>query len=172
MDIDPVETTTEDSDETTTHIKTDTTKLQKRLNKYQRQPNRTGNDKSYPKKNETQATKSRHRSTSRSKEIEKNQKPTPNSPIETKNKFKMEIEMDLTPTIKKPGELKQKAQAPIVQVGRVHTNTEVISERPGGTFKLPLAKFNAVPSPSRAKSPMGIDKVQRSGINRIPTKII
>ena len=37
-------------------------------------------------------------------------------------------------------------------------NTEVISERPGGTFKLPPAKFDAVPSPSRAKSPMGIDK--------------
>ena len=33
MDIDPVETTTEDSDETTTHIKTDTIKLQKRLHK-------------------------------------------------------------------------------------------------------------------------------------------
>ena len=30
---DPVETTIEDSDETTTHIKTDTIKLQKRLNK-------------------------------------------------------------------------------------------------------------------------------------------
>ena len=44
MDIeDPVETTIEDSDETTTHIKTDTIKLQKRFNKknkYQRQPNR------------------------------------------------------------------------------------------------------------------------------------
>ena len=34
MDIeDPVKTTIEDSDETTTHIKTDTIKLQKRLNK-------------------------------------------------------------------------------------------------------------------------------------------
>ena len=33
MDIDPVETTTEDSDETTTHIKTDAIKLQKRLHK-------------------------------------------------------------------------------------------------------------------------------------------
>ena len=68
MDIeDPVETTIEDSDETTTHFKTDTIKLQKRLNKkkkYQRQPNREWNNKSY-QKNETQATKSRHRSTSR-----------------------------------------------------------------------------------------------------------
>ena len=43
MDIDPVETTTEDSDETTTHIKTDTIKLQKRLHK-------KINTKSYPKK--------------------------------------------------------------------------------------------------------------------------
>ena len=37
-------------------------------------------------------------------------------------------------------------------------NTEVISERPGGTFKLPSTKFDAVSSPSRTKSPMGIDK--------------
>ncbi len=41
------------------------------------------------KKDETQATKSRHRSTSRSKEKEKNQKPTPNPPKETKNKLKI-----------------------------------------------------------------------------------
>ena len=33
MDIDPVETTTEDSDETTTHIKTDSINFQKRLHK-------------------------------------------------------------------------------------------------------------------------------------------
>ena len=110
-----------------------------------------------PPKNETQATKSRPRST-RSKEKEKNQKPTPNPPIETKNKFKMEIEIDSMPTIKKPGQLKQKALAPIGHAGRVHMNTEVISERPGGTLKLPPAKFNAIPSPSRTKSPMGIDK--------------
>ena len=51
-----------------------------------------------------------------------------------------------------------KAQAPISQAGRVHTNTEVTSERPGGTFKLSPAKFDAVPSPSRTKSPMGINK--------------
>ena len=41
MDIDPVETTIEDSDQTTTHIKTGTIKLQKRFhkkNKYRRQP--------------------------------------------------------------------------------------------------------------------------------------
>ena len=49
----------------------------------------------------------------------------------------MEIEMDSSPTIKKPRQLKQKAQPPpICQAGRVHTNTEVTSERPGGTFKL------------------------------------
>ena len=66
--------------------------------------------------------------------------------------------MDSMPTIKNPGQVKQKTQAPICQSGRVHTNTEVISERPGDTFKLPPAKFNAVPSPTRTKSPMGIDK--------------
>ena len=70
--------------------------------------------------------------------------------------------MDSTPTFKKPRELKQKAQAPIGQSGRVNMNTEVISERPGNTFKLPPAKFDAVPSPSRAKSPMGIDKLSNS----------
>ena len=45
MDID-------DSHETTIHIKTDTIKLQKRLNKknkHQRQPNRKWNNKSYQK---------------------------------------------------------------------------------------------------------------------------
>ena len=62
----------------------------------------------------------------------KNQNPTPNSP---KNKLK--IEMDSMPTFKKPGELKQKVQAPIGQAGRVNTNTEVFSERIGDTFKLP-----------------------------------
>ena len=86
----------------------------------------------------------------------KNQKPTPNPPIETKKKLK--IEMDSMPTFKKPGELKQKAQAPISLAGRVHRNTEVFSERLGDTFKLPPAKFDAVPSSSRAKSLMGIDK--------------
>ena len=66
--------------------------------------------------------------------------------------------MDSTPTIKKLRQLKQKAQAPIGQAGKVHTTSEVISERPRGTLKLPPAKFNAVPSPSRIKSPVGIDK--------------
>ena len=70
----------------------------------------------------------------------------------------MEIETDSTPTIKKPGQLKQKAQAPIGQAGWVHMNTKVNSERLGGTFKLPPAKFNAVPSSSRTKSPMGMNK--------------
>ena len=56
-------------------------------------------------------------------------------------------------------QLKQKAQPPpICQAGRVHMNTEVISKRPGRTFKLPPAKFDAILSPSRTKSPMGIDK--------------
>ena len=65
--------------------------------------------------------------------------------------------MDSIPTIKKLGQLKQKAQALIGQDGKIPANTEVISEKPGGTFKLPPA-INAVPSPSRTKSPMGIDK--------------
>ena len=40
----------------------------------------------------------------RGKKQLKNQFHSP--PIETKNKLKMEIEMDSTPTIKKPGQLK------------------------------------------------------------------
>ena len=70
------------------------------------------NTKDNPTENETQTTKRRHSSTSRTKKKE-NQKLNPNSPVETKNKFKnieqMEIEMDSTPTIKKPGQLKQNA---------------------------------------------------------------
>ena len=81
--------------------------------------------------------------------------------------------MNSTPTFKKPGELKQKAQAPIGLTGRVNTNTEVFSERPGGTFKLPPAKFDEVPSSSRAKSLMWIDKQSNAqGTSKIPTKII
>ena len=156
MDIDSIETITEDSDEATTHIKTDSINLKKRLHKKKKKDikdNPTENETTNPTpKNETQATKSKHRLTSRSKEKEKNQKPTPNPPIETKNKLK--IEMDSTPTFKKPRELKQKAQAPIGQAGRVNTNTEVFNERPRGTFKLPPAKFDVVPSSLRAKSPM------------------
>ena len=104
-----------DSDETTTQIKTDSISLQKRLHKkINIEDNLTDNETINPTpKNETQASKSRYRSTSRSKEKVKNQKPTPNPPIETKNKLK--IEMDSTPTFKKPMELKQKAQAPIGQ---------------------------------------------------------
>ena len=158
MDIDPVETLTEDTDEATTHIKADSINIQKRLHKkINVKDNPTENETTNPtQKNVTQATKSRHRSTSRSKEKGKNQKPTPNPPIETKNK--LQIEMDSIPTFKKPGELKQKAQALIGQAGRVNTNTEVFSERSGGTFKLPPAKFDTVASSSRAKSPMGIDE--------------
>ena len=110
-----------------------------------------------PKKWNT-SYKSRCISTSRSKEKEKKyQKPTLKPPIETKNKFK--IEMDSTPTIKKPEQLKQKVQPP-PQLARLeeYIQTEVISERPGSTFKLPPAKFDTVPSPSRTKSPMEINK--------------
>ena len=55
-----------------------------------------------PKKMEHLATKSRHRSTSRLKEKKSktNFKAPPLSSIEIKNKFKTEIEMDSTPTMK------------------------------------------------------------------------
>ena len=84
--------------------------------------------------------------------------------VETKNKFKMEIE------IKKPGQFKQKAQAPIGPAGRVHMNTEVISERPGSIFKLLLAKFDAVSSP--IKSPMGISKQSNAQQNPYKDPIV
>ena len=72
MDIDPVATITEDSDKATTHIKTDSINLQKRLHKKQIKDNATENETANPTpKNETQVTKSRHRSTSRSKEKKK-----------------------------------------------------------------------------------------------------
>ncbi len=65
--------------------------------------------------------------------------------METKNKFEntdqMEIEMESTPTIKKLGQLKQKAQAPIGHPGRVYTNAEVISERPGGPSQILCSPF-------------------------------
>ena len=60
----------------------------------------------------------------------------------------MEIEMDSIPTIKKPGQLKQKSQAPYGQAGRVHTNTKMNNEKPEGAFKLPSSKFDDVPSAS------------------------
>ena len=74
MDIDPVETITEDSDEETIHIKTDSINLQKRLHKkINIKDNPTEKETRNPtKKNETQATKSGYRLTSRSKEKEKN----------------------------------------------------------------------------------------------------
>ena len=57
---------------------------------------------------------------SKKKTSETNAPPT----IEVKNKLKnteqIDIEIDLTLTIKKQGQLKQKAQAPIGQAGRVH----------------------------------------------------
>ncbi len=61
--------------------------------------------------------------------------------------------MDSAPTIKKLGELKQKAQAPIGQAERVHLYIKVNSERLDGAFKLSPAKFKAVPSASRRKVP-------------------
>ena len=69
MDIDPIETITEDSNEATTHIKTDSINLQKRLHKkINIKDNPIENETTNPTpKNETQATNSRNRSTSRSK---------------------------------------------------------------------------------------------------------
>ena len=64
------------------------------IKKIHTKDNPTENETTNPtKKNETQATKSRHRSTSRSKEKEKKSTPA----IETRNRFK--IEMDSMPTI-------------------------------------------------------------------------
>ena len=82
MDIDPVETITEDSDEATIHIKTDSINLQKRLHKKTNiKDNPTENETTNPTpKNETQATKSRYRSTSRSKAKEKKSKTNSKSP--------------------------------------------------------------------------------------------
>ena len=62
----------------------------------------------------------------------------------------IETEMDSTLTIKKLERLKQRPQAPIGQAGKVHVHH---GERPGGTFKLPSAKFDMIPSTSRAGSP-------------------
>ena len=45
----------------------------------------------------------------------------------------MKIEMDSAPTINKPGQLKQKAQAPIGQTGRVHQSEQ---------WKIPEAHSN------------------------------
>ena len=126
MDIDPIKTITEDSDEATTHIKTDSINLQKRLHK-------KINIKDNPTENETTnptPPKMKHKLQKvdidwlqDERKKKKNQKPAPNPPIETKNKLK--IEMDSMPTIKKPGELKQKAQASIGRAGRVNMNRSV-----------------------------------------------
>ena len=62
--------------------------------------------------------------------------------------------MDSTLTIKKLGNLNRKHR---VQMAR-YMNTKGNSERPGSTFKLPPAKFDTVPSASRTKSPMGMNK--------------
>ena len=66
----------------------------------------------------------------------------------------MEIETDSTLTIKRPGQLKQKTQALIGQVGKVHMNRERLRD----AFRLPLAKFDAVSSASRKKSLIGMNK--------------
>ena len=117
----------EDSDKIATHIKTDTIKLQKRLNK-------KINTKYNPTENEiTNPTKViKHKlqnvDINQLQEQRKNQKPTPNPSTESKNKFKnieqMKIEMDSAPTIKKLGQPEQKAQALVGLAGRVHTKQQ------------------------------------------------
>ena len=54
--------------------------------------------------------------------------------------------MNSTPTIKKPRELKQKAQTPIGQAGRVNMNTEVISERLEAHLNCPTLQPNLMHS--------------------------
>ena len=111
------------------------------------------------KKNETQAINSRQINfTNKRKKTQTNSKP-PYRNLKKKLKNIQQIEMNSTPTIKIPGQPKQKAQAPIVQAGIVHKNTKVVSERPGDTFKRSPAKFDAVSSPSRIKLPMGMNKL-------------
>ena len=105
MDIEgPVETITEYSDETTIHIKTDSIKLQKRLyKKINTKDNPTKQETTNPPRKDIDRLQDQ-----RKKKKIKNQLQIP--PIVTKNRLK--IEMDSTLTIKKPGELKQKAQPP------------------------------------------------------------
>ena len=59
---------------------------------------------------------------------------------------------------KKPEPLKQKPQAPVDQTGKIHMNAIVNNERLGSAFKLPSVKFDTVPSTSRTKSLIRIDK--------------
>ena len=83
IDIDPVETTIEDSDETTNHIKTDTINRQKKLNK-------KINTKDNPTENETNPIKNMKHKLQKvdidqlqdQKKKGKYQKLTPNPPIE------------------------------------------------------------------------------------------
>ena len=42
--------------------------------------------------------------------------------------------------------------------GKIHMNTKVYNERPGSAFKMPSSKFDTVPSTSRTKSPIRMNK--------------
>ena len=55
-------------------------------------------------------------------------------------------------------QLKQKPQASIGQPGKIQMNTKVNNERSESVFKLPSAKFDTVPSTSRTKSPIRMNK--------------
>ena len=86
----PVETTINDSDEKTTHIETDTIKLQKRLNKKKKITKTTQQkmkQQILPKKmkRNLQKVDINHLQDQRKR---KNHEPTPNPPIETKTSLK------------------------------------------------------------------------------------
>ena len=51
-----------------------------------------------------------------------------------------------------------KSQAPIGLVGKIQMNTKVNNERPGSAFKLSTTKFHTVPSISRTKSLIRMNK--------------
>ena len=61
-------------------------------------------------------------------------------------------------TPKKQEQLKQKPQGPISQTEKIRMNIKVNNERPGSSFKLPSAKFHTVPSTSRTKSSIRVNK--------------
>ena len=58
----------------------------------------------------------------------------------------------------KPEQFKQKSQVLNGQAGKIQMNTKVNNERPGSTFKQPSIKSHTVPSISRTKSPIRINK--------------
>ena len=126
MDLeDPVETTIEDSDKTTTHIK-----------RHHKTPKWDLIKKKKKKRknflNVKQATKSRQINF---KIKRKSQKPTPDIPRQ-KLKTNLELKWIQRPQSKSRGNLNRKHRPPLARLEE-YIRTPVISERPGGTFKLP-----------------------------------